>query len=250
MRISTTNPIHASSSYASSMTPQGQPPLSSLKQPSPVAALLSPATIRKAMVVGYMLVAVYTCFVGTFLAVFVPQRCDTAVPSRGGNTTVLSTECTFAQNVYLGLDPYNVAALLLNLATFLALLLGFIVEFRRERWIINNLELDPALPENNLNTELCLTTADDAPGTNGWPADGPGGPNHQHKLELRRTLYEYNKHYKKLYEWIAGLTVANVVVSGVLVFYFWFQDVRLPGRASPPPPSPRFPSPPRPISHV
>lgn len=224
MRISTTNPLHANT-YASSMTPQA-PPLSSLKpEPSPVAALLSPATIRKAMVAGYMLIALYTCFVGTFLAVFVPQLCGNA-------------ECTFEQNVYVDLSPYNVAALLLNLATFLALLLGFIVEFRRERWIINNLDVDPALPENNLNTELCLTTADDAPGTNGWPADGLGGPNHQHKLELRRTLYEYNKHYKKLYEWIAGLTVANVVVSGVLVFYYYFKDVRLRARLPPPrPPS-------------
>ena len=197
----------------------------------------SPALVRKLMVVGYLTLATYTCFIGTFLAVFVPQRCTTVLPAAAGagNATVVASECTFAQNVYQDIDAYNTGALLLNLATFLVLMVGFYLEFQREKWIIHNLDADPAKPDNNLASEL---TGDSE------------GLSDELKMELFRTLRLHNRRYKIIFEAIFFFMIANAVVSGVLVFLYWFQDVRgapaalFPGRnrqppaAAPPPPHP------------
>jgi hypothetical protein len=43
--------------------------------------------MRQMMVVGYLTLATYTCFMGTFLAVFVPQKCiHTSSDTSRGNT--------------------------------------------------------------------------------------------------------------------------------------------------------------------
>ena len=177
------------------------------------------------MLAVYMVVALYTCFIGTFLAVFVPQACYVSTGG-GRNATAAAHDCTFAENVYIGLDPYNVGTLLLNLVTFLVLVVGFVVEYHRERWIIAHLDVDSSLPDTYLDTILTGTAGSDAPGVNGYDSNGPGGPIYQQRRQLHQTLFEYNKHYKKLFEWIAPLMLGNIVVSGVLVFMYWYRDVR------------------------
>ena len=210
--LTTTNPIRAASSPSVPMSASAPAPGAA----PAAAACCSPTLVRKLMVVGYLTLATYTCFIGTFLAVFVPQRCTTVLPAAAGagNATVVASECTFAQNVYEDIDAYNTGALLLNLATFLVLMCGFYLEFQREKWIIHNLDADPAKPDNNLASEL---TGDSE------------GLSDELKTELFRTLRLHNRKYKVIFEVILFFMIANAVVSGVLVFLYWFQDVRGPG---------------------
>lgn len=196
----------------------------------------SPVFLRQCLVVGYLIYATYIVFVGTFLAVFVPQRCDNPI-LLSNSTTVVSEECTFAQNVYQGLDPYNVFAILLNLATFLVLMVGFIVEFRREKWIIYHLDVDPKKAEDNLVKELS--------------GDAHPELGDELKRELFTLLRKYNRQYKQLFQVIFFLMIANAAVSGVLVFYYWFMDVRCQrARRFPPNAALAAPTRPHPAPHL
>ena len=105
---------------------------------------------RELLAFATLLIAVYSCIIGAFFAVFVPQACPNVYRDVANVTQVYYAECTFAQNVYEDIDFFNTVVLGVNLASAILLLIGFAFEFKRERFIIENLDVNPEKPDNNL----------------------------------------------------------------------------------------------------
>jgi len=151
--------------------------------------------------VFFMAIAgLYSCVMSSFLAVFVPQRCD--VPRN--NVTRLSTDCTFEENVYIDISPYNLGTLLVNLVTCVMLAIGFFIEWRRDLFVIDNFDVDEGKPDTGLKGQLAE------------PAN--------HKL--LKILQSYNRTYRNYFLGLIFVFAGNVVTSGVLVFYYYYQDYR------------------------
>jgi hypothetical protein len=113
----------------------------------------------------------------------------------------VNTDCTFAQNVYEDIDRLNLITLLVNLASALSLLAGFYYEWRRERWIIEHLDVDYSKGENNLVKDI------------------------QGHETLRLHLTQYNLRYFRAFALIGLLNVANVCLS-IYFLTFWYADYR------------------------
>ncbi len=165
---------------------------------------LSPALVRELAVLGYGLIALYTCVFGSLLAIFVPQLCDapSVVMGRNGTAAMATArvECTLEQNVYIEIDAVNAVALFFNFLTCALLLGGFIFEFYRERFICMHFDIDYSKPEGFLDSDLMTHDS------------------------LRRELIAWNKRYHDIFVVIIAVASINVVVSGVLVFSAqWFQ---------------------------
>lgn len=165
---------------------------------------LSPALVRELAVLGYGLIALYTCVFGSLLAIFVPQLCDAPSVVMGRNGTAAMgnarVECTLEQNVYIEIDAVNAVALFFNFLTCALLLGGFIFEFYRERFICRHFDIDYSKPEGFLDSDLMTHDT------------------------LRRELIAWNKRYHDIFVIIIAVASINVVISGVLVFSAqWFQ---------------------------
>jgi hypothetical protein len=152
--------------------------------PKAWSCMPSKLLVREASVIFYLLIAAYSCFVGSFFAVFVPQSCD-------------GHECTFAENVYVGLTPFNVFVLVCNLAMACVLLSGFVYEFMRERWIILHFDQNDALPDDQLSDEITQFSA------------------------LNEHLLRYNRQYFHLFIFICVFHLANTGVSIALISFYY-----------------------------
>lgn len=154
--------------------------------------------VRELAVLGYGLIALYTCVFGSLLAIFVPQLCDGPGFVMGPNSTAVLTtvrlECTLEQNVYIDIDPLNAVALGLNFLTCIFLIGGFAFEFYRERFLCQNFDVDYAQPDNNLEVDLAKYD------------------------ELRDELHRWNQSYHDIFVVILLVATVNVIVSGILVF--------------------------------
>lgn len=166
--------------------------------------------VRELTVLAISLAALYSNVISSFLAVFVPQNCPTTVYTGGNgkftNATVVNTECTFQQNVYIDISPYNAFTLIVNLVTCIALIVGFYIEWRRDMFIIEHFDVDESKGDDDLKLQLDVPT-----------------PTHDH---LRVTLASYNRLYRNYFIWLAILFIVNVAVSGVLVFHYYYADYR------------------------
>jgi hypothetical protein len=176
------------------------------ERPPWYACLLpSPVFIREATVFAMLLASAYSCVVGAFFAVFVPQKCPIDQYYTEGNVTktftVTDRECSFAENVYINIDGYNVATLIVNLVSALLLLAGFAFEFQRSAWIIEHLDVDYDKPENNLAEDLV-----------GYES-------------FRLALYKLNKTYYNLFLAIGIVNTANVGMS-IYLIYLWYANFR------------------------
>lgn len=78
----------------------------------------------------------YKVIMGSFLSVFVPQQCDDHI-------------CSMTETV-----QRQVACFAFNVISCISLLYLYFIELRRENWCITYLDIDPALPNNNLDTEI------------------------------------------------------------------------------------------------
>ena len=164
------------------------PPVQGISAPPAASGgflCLSAAAVREASVVFLLLVKAYSCFVGAFFAVFVPQKCGEV----GGQ----AVDCTFAQNVYEDIDRLNAITLAVNAIAAASLLAGFVVEFRRERWIILHLDVDYNKSEENLKGDL------------------------DRYFQLRHSLLAWNLSYLHAFIAIAVINVANVALGLVIL---------------------------------
>ena len=170
-----------------------------------------------------LFVSAYSCTVGTLLVVFVPQRCTTLVGGgRNVTATVVDSECTFAQNVYEAISPYNAGVLVVSFLTVAALAYGFYIEAQRDAWIVRKFNADHSKPDDLLRQELDVQL-------------------HPENAKLREKLVGLNRHYYRVFATIACLWGVNVVLSAVVCFYYYFQDyvscAARPACRPPPPPT-------------
>ena len=154
-----------------------------------------------ASIVGLLYTA-YSCVIGAFFAVFVPQSCPQTFGS-GVNATVLHSTCTFAQNTTEDIDYFNGVVLIVNLVSALLLLGGFAFEFARERFIIINFDIDVQKPDSHLQLQLIT-----------FP-------------KVREALHWYNSVYRGLFAFILIFNLANVGLSIrlIAIFYDGYRSV-------------------------
>ena len=175
-------------------------------------------TIREITAVLVLLASFFQNVVSSFLSVFVPQRCSSSQGSSFStvnNVTALSREgdCTFSENVYEDIGPYNMFVLIINGLTCAGLSICFYVEWRREIWIIERFDVSESKGAQNLRSEL----------TNVVPTDTD---RLMRVSALRAGLAGYNLWYKRCFLAFVFLFLFNVVVSGVLVFHYFYLDYR------------------------
>jgi len=162
--------------------------------------------IRELTVLAISLAALYSNVISSFLAVFVPQNCPTVIAGAGRNVTVVNTECTYQQNTYIDISPYNAFTLVVNLVTCIALIVGFYIEWRRDMFIISHFDIE----ESKGDDDLKLLLAEPSP----------------YHDSLRLTLASYNRVYRNYFIFLLILFIVNVCVSGVLVFHYYYADYR------------------------
>ena len=101
---------------------------------------LSEDNQQKLTTSAIMTLEFYKIMMATFLVLFVPQKC-------GDNV------CTISEN-FNNDDTLHFSALVSNFFTFLFVLYFYRMELKRENWCIHYLDIDPALPNNNLDEEI------------------------------------------------------------------------------------------------
>jgi hypothetical protein len=84
----------------------------------------------------------YKVLMGTFLVVFVPQQCDDKI-------------CTMSENFYNG-ETLNYVGNISNALTFASIGALYFIEFKRENWCIEYLDIDDEKSTNNLDEEIEL----------------------------------------------------------------------------------------------
>jgi hypothetical protein len=135
------------------------------------------------MITIFLTLDAYRILIGSFYSLFVPQLC-------GDHT------CSFQENV-TDLNPINEAALGLNAITCFLMVIGFIIEYRREVWIVKHLEVDPKKPDANLITEI-----------EAYP-------------KIKASLAQKNRDYRNIFLLIGIISLANTMLSGFLVFDYY-----------------------------
>ena len=129
---------------------------------------------------GTMLLEFYKVLMGTFLVVFVPQKCGEEV-------------CGLSDNISND-DVLHRAALINNLVTFVAVLVFYGVEVRRENWCIEHLDIDPAKPNNHLDLEI------------------------EKYPRIKCDMAKMNKRYLRALYAASGLIAANFGLSSAAIF--------------------------------
>jgi hypothetical protein len=147
----------------------------------------------------------YRILIGSFYSIFVPQICpDKPTHSFNGtnyyghyNSTELSYHaCTLEDNV-TDLTDFNKFVLAFNAFTALLMLIAFIVEFRRENWIINHLDVDATKPDSNLRVEI------------------------EGYTKMKKSITSKNVRYLTIFISVGIVSLINCAVSAALIaFYF------------------------------
>jgi hypothetical protein len=99
-------------------------------------------------VVGLFFLQSYKILTGTLLTIFIPQKCEEIV-----NNNTETSICTLEQN-FNNNNEYHSKVLNWNILTMILFFSYFVVELKREKWVIQNLEVDHDLPDNALKEIL------------------------------------------------------------------------------------------------
>jgi hypothetical protein len=155
----------------------------------------------------------------SLLCVFVPQACSTeetnqsifnsafsdssiAHYSNNINGTQITTHvCTFNEN-FSNLIDYNAFVLAFNFLTLGYFSYLYVIELRREKWMINHLDYDKEKPDDNI-----LTLKISHP-------------------KIIDQLKIYNGRYKQTYKYLHIIYIGNFIFSAVLVLYYYYLDYR------------------------
>jgi hypothetical protein len=147
------------------------------------------------MMALFLALDTYRILIGSFYSIFVPQTCpDYKEPLRLNGTEVAMTyhTCTLEDNVS-DLTTYNKAVIGLNALTAACMAVAFIIEVRRENWMIKHLDVDAKKADDNLATEI--VTYD----------------------RLKASLLRKNHQYKVAFYVVGATNVMNLITSAVLV---------------------------------
>ena len=122
----------------------------------------------------------YKVLMGTFLVVFVPQQCNDQI-------------CTMRENFYNG-ATLNYVGNISNVVTFASIGTLYFIEFKRENWCIEYLDIDDEKSTNNLDEEIEL-----------YP-------------KFKQEMAVLNKKYiVSIYVALCAMTI-NFILSGVTVY--------------------------------
>lgn len=151
---------------------------------------------QRALVLFNMAKESFKVVMASMLVVFVPQLCH--------DDETLKTNphlCTTRENV-MNITDWNTFVLAWNLLT-VGLMVGlYVVENRREFWLIRMLDADKTKPDTAIQEVL---------------AEHPA---------LRRRLFVWNRAMFWTYALTAAFFAVNAVLSGVLIFNDYYLDVR------------------------
>lgn len=99
-------------------------------------------------VVGLFFLQSYKILTGTLLTIFIPQKCEEII-----NNKTETSICTLEQN-FNNNNIYHSQVLNWNILTMVLFFGYFMIELKREKWVIQNLEVDHDLPDNALKEIL------------------------------------------------------------------------------------------------
>jgi hypothetical protein len=133
----------------------------------------------------------YKVLMAALLCIFVPQKCPESP----------TNECSINDN-FTNLIPYNVVVMVVNFITLATFVYFYSIEYYRENWCIEYLDIDETKPMTNLKTEI-----------ESYP---------EFKQELVRINYIY--YISSCVLW--GLNIVNFVMSSVLVYHFYYLDFK------------------------
>jgi hypothetical protein len=166
---------------------------------------ISQNNVQRLTVILFMALDTYRILIGSFYSVFVPQICPDK-PTHAFNGTQYygysnSTEmgyhaCTLEDNV-TDLTDYNKFVLACNAFTAFLMLIAFIVEFRRENWIINHLDVDHTKPDSNLRTEI------------------------EGYTKMKKSITAKNLRYRIVFSSVGVVSLINCIVSAALMAYYF-----------------------------
>ena len=133
----------------------------------------------------------FRVFMATLLSVFVPQRCDNQSDKI----------CTLYDNFHELID-YNVIVLVINFISLASFIVLYAIEYKRENWCIEYLDIDPNQLNSNLKTEI------------------------EKYPEFKNNIIYLNNIYNKTAYCVSIVTIINFSVSSVLVLYYYYLDYR------------------------
>lgn len=122
----------------------------------------------------------YKILCGCFLILFVPQKCDDGI-------------CSITDN-YNRNDVLNKVGLSFNLVSFVLFMGIYFVELKREKYCIDNLDIDADKPNNNLDDEI------------------------EEYPKLKKDLKSLNKHYYNLSIINVCSQIINIALSSVVIY--------------------------------
>jgi hypothetical protein len=153
---------------------------------------ISQDTSQKFLVAALLALDLYRILIGSFYTVFVPQSCRDKIEGVPDELVTTYHTCTLKDNV-TDLTLLNKAALGINAVTALITLVGFALEYRRERWMISHLEVDSKKADDNLIHEI-----------DAYP-------------KMKKSFLKKNKDYHRVFIVISAVSILNAIVSAVLI---------------------------------
>jgi hypothetical protein len=158
----------------------------------------------------------FKVIMASLLCVFVPQGCINETSNKDlisefidnkmiinsiNGTTVNLKICTLTEN-FTNLIDFNVFVLAFNFFTLCYFIYLYIVELKRENWLIEHFDYDKEKSDNNI-----LTLKNDYP-------------------DIIDKLQEYNYRYMKVYKYLQYIYIFNFLISAILVLYYYYYDYR------------------------
>ena len=137
-------------------------------------------TKQRIMTAIFMILEFYKIVMGTFLIVFVPQKCDEKI-------------CTMTQNFFNN-KLLNTVGNASNFITFSSVLTLYVLEYQRENWCIQYLDIDDEKSTNNLDTEI-----------EAYP---------KYKIKMNKL----NKNYLRSVYISTFFMIVNFIISGITVY--------------------------------
>jgi hypothetical protein len=140
---------------------------------------------QKLLVALFISLDIYRIIVGCFYSIFVPQLCTDRL-------TKAENACTLKDNI-TDLTDYNTAVIAVNALTAASMLAAFIIELRRELWMIKHLEVDSKKADDNLVHEI------------------------ESYDNMKQSFLKKNRHYTIVFSVAGSLAIINAIMSGVLM---------------------------------
>lgn len=133
----------------------------------------------------------FKVLMATLLAIFVPQRCDNQAEKL----------CTLVDN-FTNLTKYNLAVLIFNFITLGCFISLYVIEYTREHWCIEFLDIDNDKPNTNLKTEI------------------------EKYPEYKDKMIQLNNKYNNIAIVVVFMNVINFILSSVLIYGYYYLDYR------------------------